>query len=243
MNELTLEGFFTPPMLKGETVQLVASIPLVAGLEPEERELVLRLIRVRTFKARQVVVWEGEAGTSLFVVLSGYLKAVTAGSEGKEVLLSVMGPGEVFGELSVLDGEPRSATVVALEETELALIERDPLLSLIQSSPTLAVRLLVVLTQRLRNLSKRCETLASLSLCGRLAEVLVGLALKHGEPHDGSVRIPMRLSQQDLGSMVGASRESVNKLLRYWAETGVLRHDGGRVVITDFEALKLMTLQ
>ncbi len=86
MNELTLEGFSTPPMLKGETVQLVASIPLVAGLEPEERELVLRLIRVRTFKARQVVVWEGEAGTSLFVVLSGYLKAVTAGSEGKKSL-------------------------------------------------------------------------------------------------------------------------------------------------------------
>lgn len=230
-------------MLKGDSVQLVARIPLIAGLEPEERDLVLRLIRVRSFKARQVVVWEGEAGTSLFVVLSGYLKAVTAGADGKEVLLSVMGPGEVFGELSVLDGEPRSATVIALEESELALIEREPLLALLQSTPKLAIRMLTVLTQRLRNLSKRCETLASMSLCGRLAGVLVNLAAKHGENVDGALRIPMRLSQQDLGSMVGASRESVNKLLRYWTETGVLRHDSGRVVISDLESLKLMTME
>jgi len=228
-------------MQKEDPAALVASIPLFATLEPDARQLIARLIRVRRYAARQTVVWEGEPGGVLFVTLTGYLKVVTAGAEGKEVLLNVMGPGEVIGELSVLDGQPRSASVIALETSQLATIEREPLLEVMRASPNLAICMVEVLAQRLRNLSKRCENISSMDISSRLADVLVTLAEKHGEKTGRDVRIPVRLSQQDLGSMVGATRESVNKQLRSWTHSGVLKQEAGRVIITDFAALRSMT--
>jgi CRP-like cAMP-binding protein len=226
---------------KEDPVALVASIPLFATLEPEARQLIARLIRVRRYASRQAVVWEGEPGGALFVTLSGYLKVVTTGAEGREVLLNVMGPGEVIGELSVLDGQPRSASVIALEPCQLATIERAPLLDVMRSSPNLAICMVEVLAQRLRNLTKRCETISSMDIPSRLADVLVSLAEKHGERAGREVRILVRLSQQDLGSMVGATRESVNKQLRSWTHSGVLKQEAGRVIITNFDALRSMT--
>jgi CRP/FNR family transcriptional regulator, cyclic AMP receptor protein len=221
-----------------DPAKLVQSIPLFATLEPEARALIARLIRVRRYSARQALFWEGEAGGALFVALSGYLKAVTSGAEGKEVLLNVMGPGEVIGELSVLDGQPRSASVIALESCQLATIEREPLLSVMRASPNLAIALVEVLAQRLRTLSKRHENISSMDISSRLADVILTLAEKHGERADGGVRLPMRLSQQDLGAMVGATRESVNKQLRHWIQDGILKQESGRVIITNFEALR-----
>ena len=149
-----------------------------------------------------------------------------------------MGPGEVVGELSVLDGHPRSASVIALEAAELAVVEREPLLGLVRQSPALALGLIAVLTARVRNLSKRCENISLLDIPARLAEVLLSLAERHGERSGDNVRIPVRLSQQDLGNMVGATRESVNKQLRSWTQDGILRQEEGRVVISDLGALR-----
>jgi CRP/FNR family cyclic AMP-dependent transcriptional regulator len=221
--------------------KLVASIPLFAALGPEAHARLAELVRVRRYAMRQVVVWEGEAGGSLFLSLSGYFKATTAGSDGKEMLLSVMGPGEVFGELSVLDGQPRSASVVALESGELASIERPALFELMASSPGLAIGLIEVLAQRVRTLTKRYETISSQDVPQRLAQVLVSLAQKHGKPDGRHIRIPVRLSQQDLGSMVGATRESVNKQLRKWAQSGVLLSATGCVTISDLPALRAIS--
>ena len=222
------------------TARFVAAIPLLSGLEVEERNLVLQLTEVRRYSRRQTVVWEGEEGGALFVVLSGYLKAITAGADGQELLLSIMGPGEVFGELSLLDGQPRSASCVALEPAEVAVLEREPFMKLLERSPRLAIGLLRVLSQRLRNLSKRCENVACMDVPSRLAEALVVLADKHGKALGSDIQIPVKLSQHDLGSMVGATRESVNKLLRDWARTGVLSHVAGRLTISDFQALRMM---
>lgn len=221
-----------------DSAELVAKIPLFAELEGSERRAVASLLRIQRYPARATVVWEGDAGGALFFILSGYLKAVSQSTDGNEVLLSVMGPGEVMGELSVLDGNPRSASVVALDACELGVIERAPLLSLVRQSPALALGLISVLTQRLRNLSKRCENISSLDIPARLAEVLTNLAERHGQRQGKELRIPVRLSQQDLGNMVGATRESVNKQLRLWAQEGVLRQEDGRVVISDLRALR-----
>lgn len=221
-----------------DPVALVAKIGLFSALEPRERRSIASLLRVQRFPARATVVWEGDAGGALFFILSGYLKAVSQGADGNEVLLSVMGPGEVMGELSVLDGSPRSASVVALEPCELAVVERGPLLALVQESPPVALGLITVLTQRLRNLTKRCENISSLDIPARLAEVLVSLAERHGERRGQDVRIPVKLSQQELGNMVGATRESVNKQLRLWTQEGTLRQEEGRVVISDLAALR-----
>jgi len=219
--------------------QLVAKIPLFASLEPEVRKPLAALIRVRSYSARQFVVWEGEPGGTLFLSLSGYFKAVTTGSDGTEMLLSVMGPGEVLGELSVLDGQPRSASVIAIEPGELAFIDRPALLGLMASSPSLAIGLVAVLAQRVRSLTKRFEILSRQDVPGRLAQALLSLAEKHGQKlGQQQLRIPVRLSQQDFASMVGATRESVNKQLREWTRTGMLRRETGCMIIADMPALR-----
>jgi CRP-like cAMP-binding protein len=225
-------------MREHDPLQLVARIPLFAALDAEVRKPLAALIRVRSYAARQFVVWEGEPGGTLFLSLSGYFKAVTSGSDGKEMLLSVMGPGEVLGELSVLDGQPRSASVIAIEAGELASIDRPALLSLMAGSPALAVGLIEVLARRVRSLTKRFEILSCQDVPERLAQALLSLAEKHGQPAGARVRIPVRLSQQDLASMVGATRESVNKQLRKWTRIGMLRRETGCMIISDVSALR-----
>jgi CRP-like cAMP-binding protein len=217
---------------------LVARIPFFASLDDDSRQRVSQLLRTRRCRSREAIVWEGEAGGSLFLIISGYFKALTMGAGGKELVFSVMGPGEVFGELSVLDGQPRSASIVALQGGDLAVLERDALFSLLRSSPTVTIQLLLEVCQRLRQLSQRCENISSLAVSARLAQVLVGLAGRHGQRQGRTICIPVRLSQQELGSMVGATRESVNKLLKSWADKGVLRREAGCVVISDLPALK-----
>ena len=239
MKLVTPLSISSPDPTRGHDPQkLVARIPLFASLEPEVRKPLAALIRVRSYSARQFVVWEGEAGGTLFLSLSGYFKAVTTGSDGTEMLLSVMGPGEVLGELSVLDGQPRSASVIAIEQGELAYIDRPALLGLMASSPSLAVGLVEVLAQRVRSLTKRFEILSRQDVPGRLAQALLSLAEKHGQQVGKQVRIPVRLSQQDFASMVGATRESVNKQLREWTRTGMLRRETGCMIISDMPALR-----
>jgi CRP-like cAMP-binding protein len=224
-----------------QTEELLARIPFLSGLEPEARRLFAGLVKLRRYPKRKVVVWEGEPGDALFLVISGFLKAVTASGEGHEVLLSIMGPGEVFGELSVFDGQPRSASVVALDSVEVATLERGPVRALIEQSPKLATSLIEVLAQRLRNLSKRCENVDCMDVRTRLAQALVELAEKHGQGNGLGVQIPFKISQQDLGNWVGTSRESVNKLLRDWSKNGMLSHRAGLVIINDLPAFRSMT--
>jgi len=225
-------------MREHDPLTLIAKIPLFASLEPEVRKPLAALIRVRSYAARQFVVWEGQPGGTLFLSLSGFFKAVTTGADGREMILSVMGPGEVLGELSVLDGQPRSASVVTIEPGELASIDRPALLGLMNSSPGLAVGLIEVLARRVRILTKRFEILSSQDVPERLAQALLNLAEKHGEASGERVRIPVRLSQQDLANLVGATRESVNKQLRKWTKDGVLRRETGCVIISDLPALR-----
>src|SRR4029079_17249835 len=137
---------------------------------------------------------------------------------------SIMGPGEVFGELSVFDGQPRSASVVALDTVELGTLERDPVRALLEQSPKLAPRVIEVLAQRLRNLSKRCENVDCMDVRTRLAQALLELAEKHGQGRRPGVPSALQISQQDLGNWVGTSRESVNKLLGDWSKKGMLSH-------------------
>lgn len=226
-------------MREHDPLTLIAKIPLFASLEPEVRKPLAALIRVRSYAPRQFVVWEGQPGGTLFLSLSGFFKAVTTGAEGREMILSVMGPGEVLGELSVLDGQPRSASVVTIEPGELASIERPALLGLMNSSPGLAVGLIEVLARRVRILTKRFEILSSQDVPERLAQALLNLAEKHGEASGERVRIPVRLSQQDLANMVGATRESVNKQLRKWTKDGVLLRETGCVIISNMPALRV----
>jgi CRP-like cAMP-binding protein len=218
---------------------VIARVPLFASLEATEREVLTRHLRIHRCRARGVVYMEGQPGDALFVVLSGYLKAACTGPNGRELVLCVLGPGEVFGDLSLLDGQPRPASVMALEATQLAAIGRESFLKFVDSSPKLAKALLEGMATRLRHLAKRYETVSSMAIPARLAEMLVILAQKHGQQYGTTeVCIPIRLSQQELGNMVGATRESVNKLLRQWSEQGIVRKEAGLMTIMNLSTFR-----
>jgi CRP-like cAMP-binding protein len=152
-----------------------------------------------------------------------------------------MSDGEVFGEVALLDGGKRSATCTALEPCELLVIDRVQFMHLLEDSPSIAVKLLHVLAQRLRRLSQRSEDAAFLDVPSRLARSLLDLATRFGErqraPASG-ICIALRLSQQELGELVGATRESVNKHLSDWTRQGFLKLRDGRMVISDIESVR-----
>jgi len=222
------------------TIAQLAQVPLFASLEAESLAALASAVKRRDYKDRERIVVQGNAGGSLFLIISGFVKVTTVSVDGKEMLLSFMGPGEFFGELSVLDGERRSASVTAIGFVTLGVIEQDSLFALIQASPGFSIEILKALCKRVRSLTVRVEELSSLPIPVRLAHSLVSLGERHGTRVGNAVTIPLRLTQEELGTFIGATRESVNKLLGTWDEQGMVRLENGRLTILDVEALKLL---
>ena len=220
-------------------IELLRKVPLLSGLGEPELASVAALAQRKRYSARDVVVQLDDPGGELFVIVTGHLKVVSGGADGRDTALAIMGPGEVFGEVSLLDGGPRSATVAALEECELMMIRRDPFLKFLESSPKTAIELLRVLTAKLRRLTERSEDIAFLRVGDRLAKRLASLAEKYGERlADGSTRVTFKLSQQEIGELVSATRESANKQIKAWEQAGLLSQRGGHLVIHDIERLR-----
>jgi CRP-like cAMP-binding protein len=220
---------------------LLRSISLFEGLTPEQLARVASLVEVRSYPARSVVVSQGEPANALFAIMRGRLKVAASAPDGRDTVLGIMGEGEVFGEVALLDGGTRSATCTAIEPCELLAIDRHQFLELLEQSPGIAVKLLQVLSGRLRRLSQRSEDAAFLDVPSRLARSLLDLATRFGERPRGTtsgILIALKLSQQELGDLVGATRESVNKHLKEWARQGLLEIDSGRMTISDIEGVR-----
>jgi CRP/FNR family cyclic AMP-dependent transcriptional regulator len=217
----------------------LAQIPLFASLNASERRAIGALARTHTYEEGQQIFRQGDAGGPMFAVLSGHLKVIVPGLDGNDVVFTVMGRGEVFGELSVLDGAPRSASIVAMTRTEVLVIDREPFLAFVRASPDTSIKLLTILAARIRRLSDEREQMVSLDVSARLAKRLGLMVAEYGEPApDGALRISIRISQRDLGAWIGTTRETVNKFLRQWSRQGLLRFQSGHIFITDVAGLK-----
>jgi CRP/FNR family transcriptional regulator, cyclic AMP receptor protein len=217
----------------------VSSESLLHALGDRGLSALLQLGTRRRYAAREVVVRQGDPATAVYVVVQGRLKVAVAAPDGREAALNLLGPGQVLGEVAVLDGGERSATVIALEESELLVIPRDAFVGYLESSSRASFRLLEVLARRLRLLTQRTEAVASLDVPERLARKLLELGAQLGVPAaDGSVRLPVRLSQRDLGELISATRESVNKHLRAWQREGLIAQTGGRLALRNLPALR-----
>ncbi|PWC37782.1 Crp/Fnr family transcriptional regulator [Azospirillum sp. TSO35-2] len=185
-----------------------------------------------------LIFQKGDPGSSMMAVVRGRVKICSHSLDGKELVLSIVNRGGLFGEIALLDGEPRTADAVALEETDLLVLDRSQLLPFLTAQPEVALRLLVVLCKRLRQTSEHLEDTLFLEASSRFARALQRLADAFGRPAaDGSVLLDIKLSQQQLGCLVGVSRESVNKLLNEWQRNGIIALSGGRITILDGEAL------
>lgn len=217
---------------EAKRTDLLRRIWLFSELDDDDLAQIARLSRERTCLNGEVLVRQGESSGELFTVIQGRLKVASIVARGEEVLLSVIGPGEVFGELALLDDLPRSATVYAAENCRLLVVPRSSFRPLLLRMPSLGLRLLRVMAGHVRRLSARTEDARTLDVRTRLAKTLLELGDRFGmEGARGSTRITLRFSQQELGRLVGATREMINKCLRELVSRGVVRHEKGVVTI------------
>jgi CRP/FNR family transcriptional regulator, cyclic AMP receptor protein len=219
--------------------QLLRKIGLFSELHDDELDHIGAVARERACPAGEVLVRQGDSSGDLFSVVHGRLKVVSVGGDGEETLLSVMGAGDVFGEIALLDDEPRSATVIAAEPCRLLVVPRAAFRSVLLHMPQLALRLLALMARQVRRLTARAEDNTTLDVRTRLAKALHALLARFGVAGPGdAVRLTLRLSQQELGRMVGATREMVNKVLREWVARRIVKCVRGAVTQVDEPRLR-----
>lgn len=211
---------------------------LFAGL-PEDilAELSSRAVH-RKYRRDSVVFVQGEFGRRCYTLLTGSVKISAYAPDGREAVLAVLGPGDVFGELSLFDDAPRSADATVIEEAELLSLDDAALTEAARHHPDLALSLLRVLARRLRRANERFQDAAFFDVTGRVAKRLADLAGAHGVEDADGMLVDVPLSQESLANMIGATRESVNKALSGLTRRGLVRRRGQRYVITDVEELR-----
>jgi len=218
--------------------QILANHFLFQHLADQDLATLLTHARVEKHRANDVIFRQGMPGHNLIAVLSGQVKITIQASSGKEIVLAICNPGEVFGELALLDGKPRSADAIAISSCELLVIDRRDFLAFLEARPAVCIRLLAVLSARLRRTDEQVQELAFLDLPSRLAKTLVRLCEAHSRASPKGLEINLKLSQHELGRMVGGSRESVNKQLRAWQNAGLVRLAAGKIIIQDLAGLR-----
>lgn len=212
------------------STSVLAGVPLFSGLPPEQLAELERSLQKRRARAGETVFRKNDAGNSLYLIESGSVKVQLASSEGKEVILAMLGPGDFFGELALLDGEPRSADAIAKEDVSLLVLEREDFQRFVVRDPSIAMRLLAALSKRLRRTDQLVQDAAFLDVPARLARLLLTLT----EQRDSTEA----LTQSELAAMVGATRESVNRWLQFYRRRGLVESSGGSIRVLDRDELR-----
>jgi len=204
---------------------------LFQAMQPDELDGILRFAVERRVPRGQMIFQKGSDGSSLMAVLRGRVRISTVSAEGREIVLNMINPGEVFGEIALLDGKPRSADATAIEITDLLIVERQHFVPFLKTNDDLYLRLLGVLCERLRRTSMALEDLALFGLPTRLARLLLKFSEDYGRRTPAGMRIELKLSQRDISTLVAASRETVNKQLSQWREEGVIAMEAGCLLV------------
>ena len=211
---------------------------LFRDLTATELDDLLTHARVQRLPAGETIVLRGSPGTGMMAILAGEVKISVTGADGRQVLLTRMGEGDIFGEIALIDGGERSADAVAAVDTELLTIDRRDFLPYLERHPAIAVKLLVALCAKLRRTTEQVEDLALLDLAPRLAKRLLNLAGVFADAPARAITISMLPTQGELAAMLGTSRESINRQLSAWQRGGLLRLGQGSIVIEDAPALQ-----
>ncbi|MFY2560261.1 Crp/Fnr family transcriptional regulator, partial [Corallococcus terminator] len=187
--------------------------------------------RPRRFARGEVVFHQGDVGTSLYVIRRGEVAIRLSSPDGKEVILALLARGDFFGELALLDGEPRSTDAVAREESELLALQREDFRRFLEDRPGTSLGLLATLSRMVRHVTQLVHDTHFLDARERLVRVLLDLARDQGERGPGGVVIPRKLTQTELANLCGLTRESTNKWLRFYVREGLLSYEGGRITL------------
>ena len=239
------EAFLTKPprridlSIKREALRSSAFFQAMQAGEVDE---IIGFATERRFPRGSTIFNKGDPGTSMMAVLMGRVRVSSVSADGREITLNVIGPGQVLGEIALLDGKPRSADATAAEDTTALVVERRQFMPFVLSHPSTVESLLATLCDRLRRTSLALEEIALFDLSARLARLLLKLSADYGRPvaatDGGGVRIDMKLSQRDMSTLVASSRESVNKQLRLWREDKTIDLVDGYVIVRNARALQ-----
>ena len=211
---------------------VLKSVPMFSSFSQDQLNALLTMIMRRAAPRGSAVMREGDAADCLYIVLSGRLKVLMGEADGKETILSIIGPGEFFGEMSLIDDNPRSATVTAIESCELLAITRRDFRRCLVENSNLAMAVMRVLVRRLREADRKIGSLAMLDVYGRVARLLLDMS----ESVNGRRVVTKRISKQDIAKMIGASREMVHKVMKDLQVSGYIEVQGSTIVLLDKNA-------
>lgn len=214
--------------------------PSSPALTNSEFDALFDATRPRKLKIREELCHRGDEGTQVYRVIRGTLKLLSTSDGGDDVVFSIVGTGELVAEIGFLGSPTRTAAVSALTESELLAIDRRDFLSFLKAHPEAAFESMAVLAERIKRISELVEDKLFLNLPIRLAKKLVQHASIYGDDVEGGVRINLKLSQEEWGDLVGATRESINKQMRAWNEAGVVSSDAGFVMLERSDVLETL---
>jgi len=206
-------------------------VPLFEALGDEELGWLGEAARRRKFPKNCMVILADDRGDAFFIIESGQAKVSVTATDGREVILSVLNPGDFFGDISLLDGRPRSANVTTLSESTMLVLQRSDFVRAIESHPSIPTKLMVTLAQRLRNADRQTASLALLGIADRVCSVLTSLAEEEGDETAEGFVIRRRPTHQVLANMTGTARETVTRVLRRLEEEGYIRSQGRELII------------
>ncbi|MEO6067538.1 MAG: Crp/Fnr family transcriptional regulator [Gemmatimonadota bacterium] len=215
---------------------VLLKVPLFASLPDTEVVPFGELMRERSYPKGSVILFEDDPGDALYLVVSGQVKVVLIGEDGREVILSVLGEGSFFGEMSLLDDEPRSAHVIAMEDSVVLALRREDFRARLRSSPEVAIALLKELSRRLRRADDQIGSLVLLDVNGRVAELLARLGTE-----EGGDRITRKLTHATIAQMIGSSRETVSRTMRELQDRGLIAVTRQEITLTDRAGLQALS--
>ncbi|MGJ9423117.1 Crp/Fnr family transcriptional regulator [Aeromicrobium sp. CF3.5] len=218
--------------------EILRQAPLFAGLDDDAAATLSGSMSPSSLRRGEILFNEGDDGNQLYVVIEGKIKLGRTSPDGRENLLAILGPGQMFGELSFFDPGPRSATATAVTDVEMKSLGHEALIPVLEAHPVVAQALLNQLAGRLRRTNEVVGDLVFSDVPGRVAKALLDLASRFGRRADDGIHVNHDLTQEELAQLVGASRETVNKALADFASRGWLRLEPRSVVILDLERLQ-----
>jgi CRP-like cAMP-binding protein len=219
--------------MTAQTADFLASVPMFTGLHRDELLKFAELTRERTYPKGSVILFQGDPGDSLYVLRQGRAKVVLIGEDGREVILGVLEPGAHFGELALIDDQPRSAHVIAMEDSQLLILRREDFRRRVEANPSVAWALLTELSRRLRRADQKIGGLVLLDVPGRISRLLLDLS---AESSNGMIEKP--LTHQTIAQMIGASRETVSRAMKEFQEEGLIRVERRRIAVANRDALE-----
>jgi CRP-like cAMP-binding protein len=220
------------------TEELLRKVPFLAVLSDQDRETLAAAVKQHQYDRGRALFLKDDPGRSLLIIQAGSVRIYLPGQQGGDLTVALLQPGDFFGELALLDGGPRSASAVATEDTAILTLDRDDFLALLQTRPQAAKEVLAAVAQRLRDADEMANDLVFLDVAARLAKRLVEMARTHGTPRGERVLIDLPLTQEELASTVGVTRESVNRQLAAFRREGIIETKGRNRFLVDVEALQ-----